>query len=304
MGSGASLGIYGEVLMQFLRQVGEEILSKQSLVSMLLEELAGYKPARSHKTIHASALTKPEGFCPREYALLYATEKSLPKVFVGAAMQVAFDNGNALAELCRNRWLKSRVVGHWECSECGHVHKFAKLPKRCVGCGRHNCLEYNEVNFVDPVTKASGSIDFFIDFGTGKLIMVEVKSISKDDFAVLVSPMGEHRVRTQVYLELIERAGGEKDGIETAFGIVLYISKGYGKHNEEFGKVIPFKEYRVEKNKAFATPYLDRADKVEQYLTKGVMPAGICSSPLIKRAKACSVCEECWSGDYPAGTTK
>src|SRR3954470_17847659 len=86
-----------------------------SLIQLLDSRMAKPEPARSHKIVHISMLTRKEGFCAREFALLDATKRKLKDEFIGTPTRAAFDTGNALASLVRNRWLEHDVVGDWEC---------------------------------------------------------------------------------------------------------------------------------------------------------------------------------------------
>ena len=52
-----------------------------------------------------------------------------------------------------------------------------------------------EYNLINPHNGAVGSIDFFIDFKVGKHTMIECKSMSRDMFDDLKSPLAEHRIR-------------------------------------------------------------------------------------------------------------
>jgi hypothetical protein len=162
---------------------------------------------------------------------------------------------------------------------------------------------YKEEEFVDPLSGVSGSIDFFIDFQTGKHTPVECKSISKDEFKGLIAPKAEHLIRTECYLELIERSKRpEAKQVDTSYGKVLYISKGFGAKSVDLGRVIPFCEFNVARNPKRAATYLEMGQRVTEFLAGGPFPKGICPSALAPRAKNCTVAAECFSGDYAAGS--
>lgn len=275
-----------------------------SIVKLLDLRIAGWEEERTHKVVHMSDLTHEDGFCAREYALLDVTGKKPKGNYVGTALRVTYDNGHALAALCRNKWLEKDVIGTWICKACTKKRfTFTKKPDdKCNVCGAFD-WEYEEEQFIDPFTKASGSIDFFIDFGTGKYIAVEVKTISKDDFKELKAPLAEHRVRTNLYLDLIKRSDRpEAKRVDTSYGIVLYISKGFGAKTEEAGKVTPFREFKVKYDSELAKPYWDKAKLINDF-RRGIapMPQGICPNGMCSRVKSCSVGKECWSGKWPAG---
>ena len=291
------------VTFKFLKKLKDDHLSQRSLIELLDKRLSGPEPARSHKEVHVSTVTDDElGFCPRQYALLDLLEKKLPPKYINAALRVAFDNGTALHDLCRNKWLRDDVIGCWKCRHCKDTRHFSKLPPLKSDTCTHEWL-YHEETFVDPHTDVTGSIDFFVDLGNDKLTPVEVKSIDKDQFGVLAGPMAKHRIRTQMYLTLIERAAPKKvqDQIDLSHGRILYISKGFGKKHIEFQKVLPLKEFVITRNDEAVTKYFDLAKQLYAFRHGGPLPKLICSTHQDKRAKECSVCRECFSGKYPAG---
>jgi hypothetical protein len=290
--------------MLFLKKTLESKKQRaKGIVSLLDSKLSGFKPSRSYREIHVSMLTDGAGFCPREVALLQLVGKQRKGKYISTALQVAFDNGAALHDLTRNVWLRDEVVGCWHCPGCGVQVGFSKRPKgRCPKCLRA-MWEYREEVFIDPATKVSGSIDFFLDLGEGKLVMCETKSIGKDDFKALRAPLAEHRVRTQTYLTLIARSGRPEVGrIELGYARVLYISKGYGAKDEVHGKVIPFREFVVDRNDDVGGAMLAKASPVLEFREGGLIPQGICPTAYTHRAKGCAVVAECFSGKFPAGS--
>jgi len=293
------------IALKFLKKLQDDHLSQRSLIELLDKRLAGPEAARSHKEVHVSTVTDDElGFCSRQYALLDVLEQKLPPKYINAATRVAFDNGTALHDLCRNKWLRHDVIGMWKCRQCKDVRHFSKLPPLKTDGGTHSHeWEYHEEEFVDPATKITGSIDFFVDLGNGKLTVVECKSIDKDQFATLAGPMAKHRIRTQMYLTLIERTATKaiKDQIDLSHGRILYISKGFGKKHIEFQKVLPLKEFSVSRNDEAVDKYFAMGQVLHDFRKGGGLPPLTCGSHQDKRAKECGVCKACFSGKYPAG---
>jgi len=293
------------VALRFLKRLTDDHLSQRSLIELLDKRLSGYETARSHKEVHVSTVTDDElGFCPRSFALLDVLEQKLPNKFIPAAMRVAFDNGTALHDLCRNKWLRHDVIGMWKCRHCKETRHFSKLPALVKGGTCTHEWVYHEEKFEDPVSGIEGSIDFFVDLGNDKLTPVEAKSIDKDQFAALAGPMGKHRLRTQMYLTLIDRVAPKtvKDQIDLTHARVLYISKGYGKKNlDHDGKILPLKEFVDTRNDKAVEPYFALGKQLRDFRNGGKMPKLICGSHQDKRAKECSVCKQCFSGKYPAG---
>lgn len=139
----------------------------------------------------------------------------------------------------------------------------------------------------------------FADLGTGKLTLVEIKTITPVDFETLVGPLAEHRVRTCLYLALADHGDNPyRDAIHLDRAKVLYVSRAFGKLHPEYGKVIPFKEFDVARDDASLTPALENAAKVKLFKDKKVLPARICESSFCSRSKACTVSFPCWSGKF------
>lgn len=291
-------------------KVFKKILTKvgPTIPNLLKESLAGYRVARSHRNVHASDLTNSyKQFCPREYALLHAFKESKPDEYIDAAQQVAFDIGECYHDLLRNVWLRDKAVGDWKCRYCGYTVIFSKRPKiPCSKCVASNPWEYKEC-FLE-IEGFTGSVDLVVDLGLPKLEIVEIKSMDKDQFKELKTPLGEHRARTELYLYLwskFEEANPQhsyagKVNLDSAR--VLYISKGYGVKNEdEGGSILPFREFVIKRNDEEAQKYHQMALSVAKFkadLDAGVpatLPDRICDTSLTKRAKCCSMAKQCFS---------
>ena len=184
--------------MKFLQKVKKPI----SLTSLLLASMSAYNKHRGVHEIHASDLTKDEGFCPKEFAILYYNGKTKKGYGIAAAMTHTFDMGRDIEARIQNQYLLDFAVGDWKCTSCGDMKLFQKKPK--TGCHREdiNCIwRYSEVRLI--ASSITGGIDLFVDVGKPKLRMVEIKSIIKEDFANLKAPLAEHRLRTNLYLRMI-----------------------------------------------------------------------------------------------------
>jgi hypothetical protein len=283
--------------MQFIKATNPP--TKDVLVSILGKALGGYRPARQFTTIHASMLTETPEFCPREVVLLLKTKKKRKEQYVDAAMQVAFDNGQALHELFRNKWLRDIAVGTWKCKVCKAERPFSKYPKdNCNTCGC-KLWDYEEELWTSQTHGFQGSTDTLLDLDFGKHTIVELKSMDKDMFNSLKAPMGEHRVRTILYMYLVKDSGRpERERVHTDSAKILYISKAFGQKSST-GAVLPFKEFDVEYNESTIAPYLEKAAKVKKFKDAGVVPAGVCPTSFVNRVKSCSCPHECWSNKYP-----
>lgn len=284
--------------MKFLKQAH---LKPDTLVQMLDQRLSGYVSARSHRKIHASSVTSEyKQFCPREYALLDILKKKQKDEYLTTATRVAFDVGDFYSDLIRNNWLADIAVGDWKCHFCGVEVPFCKKPTfSCKSCGKKH-WRYEEVSIVSESCGISGSIDLIVDVGKPKYVTIEIKSMDKDQFNDLAGPLSEHRARTCLYLNLIEDSNVPfKSKLETEFGIVLYVSKGYGKKSPEEGKVLPFREFRVTRDAVDISHYWSEATKIHEFRRHGgALPKGICDTGMCKRAASCPVKQECFSANY------
>ena len=271
---------------------------QKNTVRLLIDRLKGFERERSHKIVHVSDLTKDHEFCPRQFAL-YDTLNLRPKDrHVSAALRVAFDQGNSLHDMFREKWLEHDVVGHWRCVNCSKQVQFCKKPQKpCAFCGCR-VWKYVEVSF--EAFGTSGSIDLMIDFGTGKHSLIEAKTEDKDSFKKLIAPYAEHRLRSILYLHAIANSDSPyKNRIDTSEVRVVYISKAFGAKNLDFGAVIPFKEFVVKADHEKAASYFKSPMILKKWREgKGAFPEGICDNPFCKRAQSCNVSKHCFSGEY------
>ena len=272
---------------------------KKEVVNLLIKRMGKYYPERSHHTVHASDVTK-ETFCARQYRLLDITGKTRPDRYLAPALRATFDMGKDVADRICNDWLGEDAVGHWHCRVCGKEERFTNKPG--PGCGQLLPCDwkYKEVHFTHAPSKISGSIDLLLNLGGSKATVNELKIIKPEDFADIKAPLGEHRVRTQLYLRIVAESNSPyKPFVDTEHAKIVYVSRGYGKKNENVGMIVPFKEFDVERNDAAVQPYIDRGMTVAVAREAGSVPTHkICPTVLCPTAKTCPVKMECWSGEY------
>lgn len=289
--------------MDFLKKMMAEAYAPQeSIVDVVMKNMAGFRPARDPATVHASSLTKDD-FCPRAYALYDVAGKKPKDEYLDAALALTFDVGNATADLFTNVWAGQAILGDWRCTKCGDTRSFCTKPG--PGCkqdpGPNGChWRYQEVKFVSQTYGVSGSIDAIMRLSAPKLFVTELKIIKAEEFEKLAAPLAEHRIRTSLYMKLIEDSDSAyKDAFNLQEARVVYVSRGYGKKDPKLGKITPFKEYAVKRNDGALGPYLQKAQAVKVYRDKKLIPAGVCATTLDPRSKKCSVCAECFSGKFP-----
>ena len=140
--------------------------------------------------------------------------------------------------------------------------------------------------------------------------IVEVKSILKDEFAKLVGPMAEHRLRTALYMKSVaESKSPYAKKVDTTCAHILYVCKGgYIKDSEVGGWGIqdsgytPFREFIIPRADNTVSKYVEAATALHLFRNEGPIPKGICPHPMHSRAKLCPVRQECFSGKFPEGS--
>lgn len=268
-------------------------LPDNTLSAVIKENMQVSQRHRGYKHIHASDLTK-DHFCPREVCLIREYDLPLPKEYLTCALRLTFDIGNTTAQLIADEWAGQAAIGNWRCSVCGGQRSFTRKPKPC-GCKPWARWSYQEVNFVDKESKASGNLDLIVDIGEPKYRIVELKIIKPEDFADVKAPLAEHKVRTSLYLDIIKNSSHPyRKAINTQEGIVMYVSRGYGKKVEGLG-VLPFKEFKVKSDPTTDVLYQDRARAITFYEEKKQpLPPRTCESAGCKRATKCNAVSKCF----------
>lgn len=274
-----------------------------SLKFLLHKKLAHYELARDHSRVHASDITKPD-FCAREFCLCDKHSKKPKGQYINTSLQATFDLGRSLQDMLNQDWGVDWCIGTWECRFCGNKHSFQLKPDTCSHCDGQ-VFKYLEEVFIHPIYGYSGSVDFIFMVEGGKYILIEVKTIVKDDFKKLVAPLAEHKLRTTLYLNLakLDQSVGRKDKINIEEARILYICKGFGCKddglklmglNEGFS---PFKEYVIKADEKLIEPIIERGKQVAVWRDKkmdAVMPSKICATSYCQRATKCTVLKQCW----------
>ncbi|KVR21633.1 hypothetical protein WK13_34410 [Burkholderia ubonensis] len=281
--------------------VQQALAPKYSIITIMEKNIGGWHQARSPKVVHASDVTKDD-FCPRRFVLYDVLETEPKGEWLNTALKATFDVGNATADLFTNEWAGDAIVGNWECRSCGDMRTFCrKPPEGCTKLMPCN-WRYQEVKFVSKEFWVSGSLDAIMDLMSPKLFVTELKIINVDEFATLAAPLAEHRIRTSLYLKIIEDSDSIlKPRFNLSEAKVFYVSRGFGKKNEAAGgKILPFKEFEVKRDDGPLEPMLKKAKAIKVAREQKLIPAGICSTTNDKAAKNCELCKQCFSGKYPA----
>jgi hypothetical protein len=288
-----------------------------SVKFLIHAKLAGVEPPRSHSPLRASTLLKTgHEFCPREHALLDLGLGKQQGEFVGTSLRHTFNHGRDTEKRIRNVYLRDTAVGQWKCRVCKYTRSdygHCPDPNPCPKCGYKFHWEYVEPEFDHPYYGVQVHLDVLVKFPQKpKLHVTELKTMAPDEFKNLVAPLAEHRQRTVFYLQAVAQSGLElAQRIDTSEASILYVSKAFGCKDTTLKEngikdmpFSPFKEFVIKRDDTLNLTPLAKARVLKVWRdTQEGMPAGICSNGLTPRAKACSTCAACYSGQHQGTLT-
>lgn len=192
---------------------------------------------------HVSSLI---GICPRRHILAHVHKLERIKSVI-PAMRLVWALGRAAETHVRGQFIESvqrhGVVGAWAC-KCGYL-KHTGLYLDAAACPRcrFKHTNYKEAPLFDHEARITGSPDMlFIRPDTKKIMVVEFKSMNKDDFGKLNAPKRDHVLQAMAYNELLRLNGCEQDTHVT----IIYVSKDYQ-------VVSPYKEFQIERTSEYET---------------------------------------------------
>jgi hypothetical protein len=224
-----------------------------------------------------------------------------PDTYIGTALRATFDLGNLTADHLTESWMGDRAVGSWKCQRCGTTRAFSKkVTTVCNSAGTTCDWKYQEVQFFGESTGISGSLDLIADLDGPKYKIVELKIIKADDFEKLAAPLSEHRLRTRLYMKLVEDSTNPiRFQLDTQKALVLYVCRGFGKMHPDYGQILPFKCFEVERDDASIEKFMDNGLTVKLARENNTIPIEkTCDSVSCSNAKKCPVKAQCWSGEY------
>jgi hypothetical protein len=273
---------------------------KESIIEVIRKNMSGMRPGRSREQLHASDITK-EDFCPRKWALQDLQGiKEVPQ-YLSTALATTFSMGSMTAKTLIGEWSGESVIGNWECVRCKEFRTMTSKPTGYCATGGKHIWEYNEVVIEAPKYSIIGSLDAIFNLGSAYWRIAELKIMAPTEFDTLLAPLPEHRIRTSLYMKLIEESNNAwKPKFNLSAATVLYVSRGYGKKNAEFNEILPFKEFTVKRDDDITKPPVQKAKALKIFREEKKMPTGICNTALDKVAQKCEVCKNCFSGDHPA----
>jgi len=298
--------------LKFIKRARNKRAGQESddLLYHLHRTMSGKSPARTIKRVHASELFKDPSFefCPRESALLGKLKRERPDEFVSTASRSSFDHGDMYANWLIGKLADAKlVVGDWQCLHCVHMYELQDRPKKCSECG-HKHFEHIEHRFKSRTSGVSCGVDAIRKTVSGKHKAIEIKSMKKEEFSKLVAPLAEHKIRTNLYLRIIEDSNDPiRHKMDTNKAEIVYILKGgwerFIKPKDwkfEDDSYTVFKVFEIERDDTKTETKFQHAIRLKDFREgKKGMPLGLCSSVHCERARNCSVKKECFSGKYP-----
>lgn len=295
---------------KFLDTIKKQNPGQWSLKWHLHKRIAGEDLPRSPKTVHASQLdADKDPLCARYRAYLDLKQVEEKARWVNTSPAVTFHIGRVLQESVLELWLPHMVMTDWKCRMCGFVFQFRKRPGYCEHCN-YSKFEALEMRFTSLESGVSGGIDFVADFGSLPYRVVEIKTMDKEEFKELKAPLAQHKLRTNLYMRLIEESDSPyKDAINIQQATILYISKGgWGCKDEQITQqwklrdaaFSPFKEFSVDRDDVATEPYLKHPRLLKAWReNKGELPERLCCDEHDKRGKYCPAYKLCFGGVTP-----
>lgn len=287
----------------------------KSLKYELHRRLAGWEEPRPHFPLRASDLmsTKYE-FCPREHAFMDLGLAKKRANFVGTSLRMTYHHGSYMERKLRDEILRDMVRGEWECHFCKYEwpHFGASPTLKCPKCQSHE-WDYREPRFGMDIAGVSGGVDMLLDMGQHQLTLIEVKTMTIEDFKTLIAPLAEHKARTNLYLRLVsESTHPHAFRINTKQARILYVVKSFGIKDTTIAAegikdaaFSPFKEFIIQRDDTLTSPKLKKARVLKVWRDEGRvgMPCGICANGMVKRAVTCPAQTVCWGGKFPSTLT-
>lgn len=253
--------------------------------------------------LHASDITKEDGFCGRYPLLMKMHNIPLPSQNVTTSMAVTWEWGR-LVERRVIDWFAEMGLAHgdWLCEHtgCGHTAAWRTKPPACGKCGGKR-FRYIEPRAKSEWSGANSGLDMLVRMpGRPLLVFTEIKSIDAEKFKELLAPIAEHRVRTMLSLRNIAESDDPKlKEVDNQVAFTLYVSKGgYGTKTANVeGGFTPFREYQITRNDAAIEHYAKNARAAYLALKgEGPMPDRLCKHYTDKKAQRCPAMAECWKG--------
>lgn len=230
--------------------------------------------------------------CARQLVILRETE-TIPTSPVTGAHRVMWKMGRAAEQHVRDSYIQAvnyeGVYGGWECmcKRTKYTGFFDHRASKCKHCG-YQPTKYFEMSMIDPETKIVGNPDLVI-FVDGKFLIIELKSMNKDDFDALEQPVPNHCIQGGGYRRLYDL----NDLPVHDHGVIIYVKKDF------VWRGSPYKEKHVDLTSRAVTGSLDIMWDMASQITNGTLDnlppkVSACTSLTCTRAKNCPALMDCF----------
>ena len=166
------------------------------------------------------------------------------KKTIDAQLKLIFGIGNAVHTTMQNDpvYFGDKLIGFFLCHSCKKVLPFQRRPKACPVCGSEYVF-YKEAQ-VALKGLIQGHIDIFVEVGKGIIRIVDVKTLTADEFNKLKDAKYEDKFQLCTYQFLVDATQNKFPAkIDCINGYIFYVPKQHpGK-----GK-FPIKAFRVERD--------------------------------------------------------
>lgn len=239
--------------------------------------------------LHVSSLIHRT--CPRQYAILLREERAIYRGVTGGH-RVMWKIGRGVEDHIRKQYLRStgrnNVFGQWACP-CGDTLRkgYYAREHRCPTCDKVASI-YKELPVFDHEAKIVGNPDMILNVG-GWLVVVEIKSMAKDQWETLSKPLGDHVFQAGMYRHLLHLKGHK---VHRNI-ITVYCTKDF-----KFGS--PYKEFQVDvttnERVALFEDSRDYAKMLAQHAENGTLPPRErCQTTTSKAAQSCPAVASCFN---------
>lgn len=231
---------------------GIDDVAEGALLAFALIDMAFAKEERAYSLPTGSAV---HDLCVREMILGHKLEKARQR-YIDLNWALTFEIGNLVHRMVQNdpKWLGDRRVGWWQCLACGKTLRFGKPPLKCEHCSAlPTSIVYKEHGIKCPLP-VTGHPDMILEVTKALFRLLEIKTITTEEFKKLSGPWGAHVYQLSLYMELIEKDKSIPIKVDGSMGYIIYFSKQHA------GKVAPVKAYRVPKNKMMVEEAMSKID--------------------------------------------
>lgn len=261
------------------------------LIELMRTAPTKVRPPRNNDNIHVSDLIHR---CVRRILLMERMGVNPPAERLSEGQSVTFAIGEALHAYVVDKFTHGhpdKVYARWSCA-CGGTSKKGLLSKVgkmvCEDCGTH-LTKHNEVSFVHPDYPLTGSPDLILRLDEyGAYYLVELKSISGNQYKELVRPVPDHIIQIVFYWQILKARGWRLvDKVS-----ILYI-------NKEFSFKMPYKEFLIDPQEpGLLDPYMEDLEAVKIARAGGELPPRtFCANIDSPDAKKCPVSVACFGSD-------